>query len=321
MENIVMAKKVISVIIEEEIEEIELLPPDNTSIDVAKILRGIRLDFKAKICTKTGEKITVIIEMQKIDDPDPIIRFRRYLGRTYLKYETIEYETKNKKKGIKYVAHPIIAIYILGYNLDDILTPSVKINKQITDTTNQEVLDVKNEFIEMLTHRSYILQIRRLRPDRLTRVEKLLSLFDQKKISDNPYILDISTSDVDTEFSDMADYLHLPVTSEDFIRQMEFYDDVDRSLSEKEENLLQAKIEIRQKELVIQNKENEIKEKETVIQEKETMIQEKNDQIQMQNEMLKKLVITLYKSGLSVDKIMDETNISEEIIRLWIEIG
>jgi FtsZ-binding cell division protein ZapB len=317
MENIGMAKKVISVIIEEEIEEIELLPPDNTMIDVEKILRGIRLDFKAKIGTKNGEHLTVIIEMQKLDDPDPIIRFRRYLGRTYLKYETIEYENKNKKPDTKLIAYPIIAIYILGFNLKDIETPSAKINPLITDTTNKEILDVKNEFIEMLNHRSYILQVRRLRPDRRTRVERLLSLFDQKKISDNPYILDMPSTSVDPEFQEMAEYLHLPVTSDEFIRQMEFYDDVNRSLTAKEENLLQAKIEIKEKTEQLQQSKEELQQSKEELQQSKEELQQSKEISQEKDKLIDNLAKLLKESGISDDEIHLKTGLPiDEICKL-----
>jgi len=69
-----------------------------------------RFDFKAIIRTPDKKEQNVLIEIQKSKNPDPIMRFRRYLGKNYIKQETfINAEGKEETRPL-----PIITIYESG---------------------------------------------------------------------------------------------------------------------------------------------------------------------------------------------------------------
>jgi len=287
MENAKIAKKIISVTLDTEIESMELLPQE-TSLKIheedAKIVRSLRMDFIAKIKTASGDINTVMIELQKVGDPNPIVRFRKYLGRTYMKHETREI-IKADKTYNEYFAYPIVTIYFLGYNLHGVDSPVVRVNPSVFDVTKNVTMDVKNEFIEQLNHRSHIIQLKRLRKDRITRIEKLLSLFDQSKTVDgNDMMLDVK--DIDDEFRDVADYLHLPVNDEKFIREMEYYEEVENSFSQKRAEINEMKIELIEKEKTIEDNKKSLEEKDKSLEEKDKEIEEKDRYIQ---ELLKQI--------------------------------
>ena len=87
MENNRWATKVISVILDEEIEELKLNQQETVFPDNKHQLTLFRLDFKATIKKNDGTKHTVLIELQKSKYITDILRFRNYLGSNYMKAE------------------------------------------------------------------------------------------------------------------------------------------------------------------------------------------------------------------------------------------
>ncbi|MBU0763509.1 MAG: hypothetical protein KJ607_01600 [Bacteroidetes bacterium] len=269
MENKTAAKKIISVITEEDILDIEISNIETTIEDPARYLRIMRMDFKAVIRTDNNRKKTVLIELQKCQEPTDIIRFRRYLGKTYA--GIIEKNKKKKKITEPDKPYPILAIYFLGYNIPGINTPGLIVDNHIIDSITKKTLKVKSEFIDLLNHKSYIVQIDRLRKERKTRLEKLLSLFDQSKITDDKYVLDV---EIDSEFFYIAEHLQKVVMDDEFRRKLELQEYVDIKFGKVERELVSAKDKIREKDKTIEERNKTIEEKEKAIKEKERLIKE-----------------------------------------------
>ena len=70
------------------------------------------------------------------------------------------------KKTNKTIALPIISLYFLGHKLDNTDAPVVKVNRQYIDLADNSELSIREEFIESLTHDSYIIQIPQLKKKR-----------------------------------------------------------------------------------------------------------------------------------------------------------
>ncbi len=164
MEDNRVARLVISTIIGEEIVELEIRPQERSALLSDLPVTVYRIDFAARIRMATGEMKNVLIEIQKAKYLDDIMRFRKYLGEEYMKPETIA-----GPKGHRSVALPIIAIYILGFELDNIQEQAVRVNRSYYDAITGEEIRVKNDFIERLTHDGYVIQIPRLKPGRRSR--------------------------------------------------------------------------------------------------------------------------------------------------------
>lgn len=128
-----------------------------------------RLDFAALIRTAGGEERHVVIEIQKAKFAADIMRFRRYLGEQYKKGFPVAGEKVPK-------AIPIISIYFLGYRLDHGDAPVIKILRRYYDAATGEEIPAREEFIESLTHNSFVIQIPQLGPERRTATEKLLAI-------------------------------------------------------------------------------------------------------------------------------------------------
>lgn len=249
MENNRLAKKVISVILDQEIEELTLRQQETVVSDDKRYLTLFRLDFVALIKEADGSKKKVLIELQKSKFETDIQRFRTYLGTHYIKPDE---EQKIGKTSLK-ISYPIITIYILGYKLDDIPYMAVTVNTQIINSINKKPVKLNSFFIEHLTHKAHIIQVTRLPGKRRTKLEKFLTLFNQAWVTEDGYILDLK--DVPKEFQDIAKYLSGPVMDEEFRRQLAGEEEIDYIFEVQEAKYLKQIEEAKQREE--QAKQNE----------------------------------------------------------------
>ncbi|ACF14720.1 hypothetical protein Ctha_2269 [Chloroherpeton thalassium ATCC 35110] len=231
MANDKFAKKVLSVILDVEVEEVTLDQQETIFPDEKRQLTLFRLDFKAVIKEADGSRKTVLIELQKSKFSTDIQRFRNYLGANYMAKPK---KREDESAMAEYqAAYPIITIYILGYNMEDLPYMAVTVNREIIDSVSKERLNVKSFFVEHLTHQSHIIQVRRLPKERRTRLEKFLTLFNQKWISkEADYILELE--ETPEEFADMVEYLRSPLMDESFRRNLEAEEEIDRIFDEQE---------------------------------------------------------------------------------------
>jgi hypothetical protein len=233
MENNRLAKKVLSVILDEEIDELVVGQQETTVLYSSLQISLFRLDFKATIRMSDGARKTVLIELQKSKFPSDLQRFRNYLAATYLTKESEPAIVKEPIPGML----PIITIYILGYNLEDLPYLAVRVNNDVVNAINGQRVEVKSFFIEHLTHRAHIIQVNRLPLERRTRLEQFLVLFNQEWCASNSILIDLK--DVPEEFADIASYLQAPVMDEDFRRHLLAEQELDgvfgKQMAEKEE--------------------------------------------------------------------------------------
>jgi len=171
-----IAKKLISLIIDEEIETLELKPTEiRSDLTTRPPITVLHIDFSATIKLPDGSYKKIIIELQKAKFFTDIQRFRRYLGSQYADSSN-SYEEDGKK-----VAMPILSIYFLGHYLEKTRVPVVRENWQYIDVATGEVIQEKDPFIEALTHNSIVIQIPALREHRRNKLEKVLSVFHSGK--------------------------------------------------------------------------------------------------------------------------------------------
>ncbi len=267
-------------------EDIEIL---NDRIKKRYSIWVYRLDYVATIKTNTGELKKVLIEIQKAKNLIDIMRFRNYLAEQYKKVDIID--------GVKVVL-PITTIYILGFKLPQILTPSVMIERKYRDMITGDYLTSTDEFIEKITHDSFIIQVERITDKYQTRLDKLLSIFEQANFVDDDTLAKIYKHDTDiVELKLITDILHYSCTDpeekkkiqneQEAIRVMEaLYGNSNQKLAEKEKEVIAMEIEIiANKKIIaidkitITEKEKEITEKEKEITEKEKEITEKDKEL------------------------------------------
>jgi len=225
------------------------------------------------------------------------MRFRRYLGKNYIRTETII----NAKGEEEEMVLPISTIYILGYNLIEYDTPGLLINNQVIDSTTKQAIAHKNDFVKLLTHPSYILQTKRLRPERRTKLEKFLAIFDQTKKTDDKYLLNLEDFSEDDDISSIAQYLNRGTLDEELLRQLELEEDIDKEFQKMEDELVHTK------------KEKLKAEKEKLKAEQEKLKAQQSEAKALQKifdlaKMLKDLDIT-------IEQIAEKTGLSNEEIQ------
>ena len=300
MQNERLAKKVISVILDQEILELTLSQQETIVPDEKRALTLFRLDFKAVIVTSENTKQTVLIELQKSKFSTDIQRFRTYLGMNYMHSETETIQDKEVK-----TPYPIITIYILGYKLEDLPYMAVKVNQCITDAVSKKEIKVKSYFVEHLTHRSHILQVKRLPEKRRSKLEKLLILFNQAWCTNDRSIIDLQ--EVPREFEDIVKHLQSPVSDDNFRRQLRAEEEIDQIFDEQELKYIKQVEEAGQREEEAKQREEEAKQREEEAKQREEKERKQNIQI----------IKNLHKSGLSIEEISKITSkLTSEIIEL-----
>ena len=230
MSNDRIARKVLSTILDEEVVELDLMQQEVLVENKIRLFTLYRLDFKATVVQADGTRRKILIELQKSKLPTNVLRFRNYLSHAYRengyrrkkRSESAAVVTANDELAVaESEALPIVAIYILGYNLADIPVMAARVDNQVVDASTNEVLDLESNFIDLLTHRCYVLQVRRLPKKRRTRIEQFMTLFNQAWISEEDYILDLDIDEIPEEFRDVARYLRRPLQDEDIRMRLE----------------------------------------------------------------------------------------------------
>ena len=73
---------------------------------------------------------------------------------------------------------PITTIYILGFNLSNLESACVHVAREYRDMIDGQPLTTKSNFIEKLTHDSFVVQVNRIAGRFRTPLDKLLSVFE-----------------------------------------------------------------------------------------------------------------------------------------------
>ena len=199
MDNSRVASYFIETFIGEKVESITMLTKESPAfkwsrkfeklnltqeeLDRLKKLTIIQLDFVATIKTETGEYKKVLIEIQKARNTMDVMRFRHYLAEHYKRKDTVTLKDKTSEAIL-----PIITIYLLGFNLKETDAVVIGVKHNTKDLRTQKLIEVKIPFIEYLTHDCYVIQLGRITGAMKTRVDKVLSVFEQKYFIDEKKI-------------------------------------------------------------------------------------------------------------------------------------
>ncbi|HND89351.1 MAG TPA: hypothetical protein PK971_13535, partial [Saprospiraceae bacterium] len=162
-----------------------------------------------------------------------------------------------------------------------------------------ETLADKDPFIEQLSHDCFVIQLLALPRQTRTRLEKLLSVFNQRYLfdEDQKWLLQHPGSTDDQELRPLLRRLSVAAESDDVREQIRVEEQFDRSmeraLREQERIIEQKEAVIMEKEAVIEQKEAVIEQKEAVIEQKEAVIEQKEAMIAEQRlkneELLRRL--------------------------------
>jgi len=281
MDNEEVAKIVLSIILNTKVKSLQSKPQE-TPVQMLGNISLSRFDFKAIICNEAGENFTVLIEIQKYKYPNPIQRFRSYLAQNYAKEETIINE---KGEEIK-ITLPIISIYILGFDLPEFPSKAIRIDNSTFDLINNESVVVKSSFIELLTHKSFVLLADRPKGNPpLSRLEKFLNLFLQKlEGKDSNQIIDVETeTEDDKELQKVMEHLRKATFDEELLRRVKAEEELIRNfvnLEKAKENALLFAAEAQRRETEERREKEEAQKEKAEAQQREAEAQQREAEAQ-----------------------------------------
>lgn len=294
-----IARTILSALLKEDIVKVEMRPHEYTN-GQKEILSIFRIDFGATIRKPNGKEQLILIELQKTWLPTETLHFRQYLGVHYQNPKNIVADSPDRH------ALPMVAVYLLGHTVGEIEEPVVYVRHQAYTYDDEPVTrGIPNRFIDSLNHDSIIVQIPRLHGKINNRLDKVLSIFDQKLVSqESQHYLSFDENSFDAADSDMQPILHrlLMAASNVKMRQDMNVEDEYFSIIKEQEGKLYGL-------------EKNLAEKETLLAEKDGQLAEKDGQLAEKDGQLKALVKMLVEAGHTVEAIAESLNVDKETVK------
>ena len=297
MEDERIARTILSALLRKEITHVEMRPHEYVSEKIDSITVQ-RIDFGATV-RENGQERLILIELQKTWLPTELLRFRQYLARQYR-------DTKNMVIGKQNeYALPMVMVYLLGHHVGDIQEPVIYVQHEVHDYEGHVVTQgLPDPFIDSLTHESIIVQIPLLRGQVNTRLDRILSIFDQSnKDSIDAKLLRIDEDRYDADDADLQRIL-LRLTGaaadEAFRRRMDLEDEIfaeiknrnveilarDRQLAEQKTQLAEQKAQLDEQKAQLDEQKAQLDEQKTQLDEQKTQLDEQKTQLDEQKTQL-----------------------------------
>ncbi|WP_133512298.1 hypothetical protein [Candidatus Thiosymbion oneisti] len=284
MQNNEIAILILSTILDEEIMALDFLPQETSMALENRSFTVYRLDFSARIKARNGAIKQVIIEIQKAKFAADIMRFRRYLGEQYKQGFTLEGDSKVQK------AIPIISIYFLGYQLKHVKVPVIKVLRNYYDAATGQAISAREEFIESLTHDSFVIQIPYLGPEYKTAAERLLAVFDQHLIvSGDEHILNIDEAAYPKEYRPVIRWLNRAITEPEIRQTMDVEDEILAELEDMERQIAGMGQALEEKDKTLEEKDKTLEEKDKALEEKDRALKEKDRALEEKDKLIAEL--------------------------------
>ena len=331
MEDERIARTILSALLKENIVNVEVRPHEYTN-GQKEILSIFRIDFGATVLKPNGEKQLILIELQKTWLPTETLRFRQYLGVHYQNPKNIVTGSPDRH------ALPMVAVYLLGHTVGEIEEPVVYVRHQAFNYEDEPVTrGIPNKFIDSLNHDSIIVQIPRLHGKINNRLDKVLSIFDQKRVcQDNQHYLNLDDEAFDTADADMQPIIHrlMMAASNIEMRQNmnvedEYYSIIkeqegklyglEKNLAEKIGQLAEKDGLLAEKDGQLAEKDGQLAEKDGQLAEKDGQLAEKDGQLAEKDGQLRMLVKMLLQSGQTIDAIAESLHIDIEKVKAFIQ--
>ena len=338
MEDERIARTILSALLKENIVKVEVRPHEYTN-GQKEILSIFRIDFEATVLKPDGEEQLILIELQKSWLPTETLRFRQYLGVHYQNPKNIVTESPDRH------ALPMVAVYLLGHTVGEIEEPVVYVRHKAFDYDDQPVTrGIPNKFVDSLNHNSIIVQIPRLHGKINNRLDKILSIFDQKRVcNDNQHYLALDDKAFDAADDDMQPIIHrlLMAASNMEMRQNmnvedEYYSIIKEQesklyglerdladkiglLAEKDGQLAEKDGQLAEKDGQLAEKDGQLAEKDGQLAEKDGQLAEKAGQLAEKDGQLHVLVKMLIQAGQTVETIAKSLNLDKESVEALLQ--
>lgn len=280
MEDERIARTILSALLKKDVVHVEVRPHEYADAK-RDTLSVFRIDFGATVRHDDGSEQLILVELQKTWLPTETLRFRQYLGVQYQNPQNVVGDGRDSH------ALPMVAIYLLGHKVGDVEEPVLYVQHESYDYEGRRVTKgLPDPFVDSLTHNSIIVQIPRLHGQVNTRLDKVLSFFDQThKSKESQQVLNIDDSVYagDAEMEHIIHRLLMAATNADVRQDMNVEDEYfsiiekrdteimmrDRQLAEQAEQLQQKTVQLTEQAEQLQQKTVQLEETEAKLNQKD----------------------------------------------------
>lgn len=211
-------------------------------------------------------------------------------------------------------ALPLVAIYLLGHNVGDIEEPVLYVQHETYDYEGRRVTKgLPDPFVDSLTHNSIIVQIPRLHGQVNTRLDKVLSVFDQTyKSKDNHQLLHIDDSIYagDAEMEHIIHRLLMAATDANVRQDMNVEDEYFSIIEKRDTEIMMRDRQLAEQSVRIAEQGAQLKEQGAQLKQKDTIIEQQEQQLCNSIRMLlmaKMAPETIAASlGIDLEKVLRE---------------
>lgn len=279
MEDERIARTILSALLKMDIVHVEVRPHEyaNTKRDTLSVFR---IDFGATVRNSDGSEQLILVELQKTWLETETLRFRQYLG--------VQYQNPKNVIGEGHDCHalPMVAIYLLGHKVGDIEEPVLYVQHKAFDYEDRPVTKgLPDPFVDSLTHDSVIVQIPRLHGQVNTRLDKVLSIFDQtRKSKESQQVLNLDDSLYagDAEMEHIVHRLLMATTDSDVRQDMNVEDEYFS---------------------VIEKRDTEIMMRDRKLAEQQVQLSEQQTQLNEQQRLLRFSIQMMQENGMVLEEI------------------
>ena len=147
----------------------------------------------------------------------------------------------------------------------NVVTSIMKVNREYVDLITDKKIEAKEEFIEKLTHDSYVIQIPRLKKKVRNEIERDLKVFNQSYISDgDKKTLEFSEQDLENDelLKLIATRLRKAATEEELLRKIEIEEEVENTIEQhirEKQELADKNVELKDENVGLKDENVELK--------------------------------------------------------------
>ena len=320
MEDERIARTILSALLKENIVKVEMRPHEYSN-GQKESLSIFRIDFGATILKADGQEQLILIELQKTWLPTETLRFRQYLGVHYQNPKNIVADSPDRH------ALPMVAVYLLGHQVGEIEDPVIYVRHQVYNYEDEPVVrGIPDKFVDSLNHDSIIVQIPLLHGKVNNRLDKILSIFDQRLVNtDNQHYLsldDASYNDADADMQPIFHRLMMAASNVEMRQDMNVEDEYYSIIKEQEGRLyglerdLADKIGLlAEKDGQLAEKDGQLAEKDGQLAEKDGQLAEKDGQLAEKDGQLRSMVRMLLQSGQTIESIAKSLNMDIDTLK------
>ncbi len=272
MDDDASARLLVGAVLGEDVESLQSLPQERAArpspapapgeSPSGELLTVRRVDFAATVRTASGDRLRVLVEVQKARFTDEVMRFREYLGRHYADRENYDQGPDGRRRH-----RPLRAIYILGECLPRTEATVLRVSREYLDGVTGQRLSDREEFVEALSHDCWVVQVPLLAARRRTDLERLLSVFDQElQVAGNRSLLEVDERDLPERYAPVLRRLAGAAASVEVADSMALEDEVSETWGRMKREIAADKAALAEKDAALAERDTALAAKDAALE-------------------------------------------------------